>query len=76
LNRYVYALKNPVRLVDFSGFSAKEGMARNNCGTSDQLHEAIVDKVKLGKLKALMAQYEYTAALEEEAAYWRLGFMH
>jgi RHS repeat-associated protein len=72
LNRYVYALNNPIRLIDVSGFSAGEGGAgQNNFETSDELHRAIVDRrIRMAKLNSLKAQYDYVAALETEAAYW------
>jgi len=71
LNRYVYALNNPIRLIDISGFSAKEGGAgQTNSKTSDELHRGLVDKVRLARLNSLKAQYDYIAALETEAAYW------
>jgi hypothetical protein len=35
LNRYIYALANPVRLVDVSGLSPSEGTSSLNNGTSD-----------------------------------------
>lgn len=39
LHRYIYALNNPVRLVDVSGFTAKEvkGTTSNNNGSSDPI---------------------------------------
>lgn len=43
LNRYVYALNNPVRLIDISGLSAREGSQNNNIfGSSDPLHNPLV----------------------------------
>ncbi|MBK8639209.1 MAG: DUF1566 domain-containing protein [Chromatiaceae bacterium] len=39
LNHYAYALNNPVRFVDVSGLSAKEGSGASNVyGPSDELH--------------------------------------
>lgn len=43
LNRYVYALNNPVRLVDLSGFSALEGEININIfGSSDSIKDHIM----------------------------------
>jgi RHS repeat-associated protein len=40
LNRYVYALNNPVRLIDISGLSAQEGStAPASANTTDLLHQ-------------------------------------
>ncbi len=44
LNRYVYALNNPIVLIDISGFSAQEGgSVQSNSGSSDSLHNRYVD---------------------------------
>jgi RHS repeat-associated protein len=43
LNRYVYALNNPVRLVDVSGFSANEGgVLRTVSLSSDEVHNILL----------------------------------
>lgn len=43
LNRYVYALNNPVRLVDVSGFSVQEvGISQNIFGSSDPIGDHIM----------------------------------
>ena len=45
LNRYVYALNNPVVLIDISGLSAQEGgVDRNNQQSSDEIHKQILDE--------------------------------
>jgi RHS repeat-associated protein len=44
LNRYVYALNNPVRLVDISGFSAREAtVIKNSSGTTDIINSSLVE---------------------------------
>jgi len=44
LNRYVYALNNPIVLIDISGFSALEGgVSQNYFGCSDSSHTNEVD---------------------------------
>lgn len=74
LNRYVYALNNPVVLIDISGFSAQEGgNIQNNFGTSDLLNGELVDgidRIKYYKAQARMAELDYVAALQAESAYW------
>ncbi len=49
LNRYVYALNNPLQLIDVSGFSAKEGVTNDNKGSSDYvpLHEYLISSVPI-----------------------------
>jgi RHS repeat-associated protein len=42
LNRYVYAINNPIRLIDVSGLSAREGEVYSNGGTSDYDHAGLV----------------------------------
>lgn len=57
LNRYVYALNNPVRLIDISGFSALEGTVEQNIsGSSDSLHSEMVDDEYKKKLKKLLLE--------------------
>ena len=47
LNRYVYALNNPVRLIDVSGFSAKEGKVLGaSTESSDNEHSTIIENDK------------------------------
>ena len=47
LNRYLYALNNPVRLIDISGFSALEGrVSRTIQQSSDEIHNGILDLAK------------------------------
>jgi RHS repeat-associated protein len=71
LNRYVYALNNPVVLVDISGLSAQEGdVTQDNFGSSDSLHSGLINRVDQIKIQALMAELDYIAALEIEALYW------
>ncbi len=74
LNRYVYAVNNPVRLVDISGYSALEGnVSQDNSGSSDTLHSWLIDRERRKKeyrAQAMMAWNDYVAALETEAAYW------
>jgi archaellin len=54
LNRYVYALNNPVRLIDTSGFSTQEGAKGTiNTGSSDMDSGFIVD-VGLGYLESVV----------------------
>jgi len=71
LNRYVYALNNPIRLIDVSGFSALEGGGcYNAASSSDYQHNTVLnDKLKPLRPDILKYQYEYAAALEAEAAY-------
>ena len=46
LHRYIYALNNPIGLVDVSGFSASEGLSMNGNGaSSDYSHQDLVDDV-------------------------------
>ena len=43
LNRYVYALNNPVRLIDISGLSAHEGgFQLTSCTSSDSSHDLLL----------------------------------
>jgi len=45
LNRYVYAVNNPVRLVDVSGFSALESNQQlSKYGSSDRINDLLVDE--------------------------------
>jgi len=45
LNRYVYALNNPVVFIDISGLSAKEGsISETDFGTSDSRNSGLVDQ--------------------------------
>lgn len=46
LNRYVYALNNPVRLVDVSGFSAKEGSISQKTWSSDEAHNRYLNSLE------------------------------
>jgi RHS repeat-associated protein len=44
LHRYIYALNNPVRLIDISGLSAQEGtLYRNPYGSSDTAHAQVLN---------------------------------
>jgi RHS repeat-associated protein len=44
LHRYIYAMNNPVRLIDISGLSAREGtLYRNTYGSSDAAHAQILN---------------------------------
>jgi RHS repeat-associated protein len=44
LNRYVYALNNPVRLIDISGFSALEGkVLGTSTESSDIMHNGVIE---------------------------------
>ena len=49
LNRYIYALNSPVRLIDVSGFSAKEGIVTFGLnGTNDIDNQYLVDTTTAG----------------------------
>lgn len=67
LNRYVYALNNPVRLVDVSGFSAKEGNIHSAfSGSSDLRHESIINRektIKLMKMQSIINDLVYQETL-------------
>ena len=43
LNRYVYALNNPIRLIDISGFSAREGGVIAYRSSSDIYHNGLIN---------------------------------
>lgn len=63
LNRYAYALNNPIRYVDVNGLSAREGgETRNELGSSDALHSAYL------RPRLTPAEKE---RLLNEAAYYR-----
>lgn len=62
LNRYVYALNNPIRLIDISGLSPQEGKAAASPGSSDRTHQAYLRQLRLG---ANIAQQNYLTALKE-----------
>ena len=48
LNRYVYALNNPVRLIDVNGYSALEGSVSSNINnSSDNDHNNIISKIEI-----------------------------
>jgi RHS repeat-associated protein len=50
LHRYLYALNNPVRLIDISGFSPLDAVNQPNLnGTSDQRHYPLVESHRLTK---------------------------
>jgi hypothetical protein len=51
MNRYIYALNNPVRFVDVSGFSTQSSQAvlSANRSTTDSIHKNLID-ADLGRL--------------------------
>jgi len=68
LNRYIYALDDPVNLIDISGFSPQEGgVASTILGSSDTLHEAFVDH---DTLLSRMGLLDEIAVLQGKTAYW------
>jgi RHS repeat-associated protein len=60
LNRYIYALNNPVRLIDISGLSAQEGTSQNTSGSSDQQHNPLVATTTVGEWKTYTDDFGYT----------------
>jgi RHS repeat-associated protein len=74
LNRYIYALNNPVRLFDISGFSAREssGVAANQ-GTSDSNHSRLLDETRRARAARMARIQQYQAEAlywEQESIYW------
>ena len=50
LNRYVYALNNPLRLIDISGLSAQEASTRVSLnGSSDGINDGLVQSGAVGQ---------------------------
>jgi len=68
LNRYVYAMNNPVRLIDISGLSANEGYYYQNYGSSsDSAHNVMINgRLSAADKQRLMAE---RAKYLSEAAY-------
>lgn len=66
LNRYVYALNNPVILIDISGFSAREGeVNRSPEGSSDTVHNYYVER-KHELMKRMIQVIEVQTLREQE----------
>lgn len=68
LNRYVYALNNPVRLVDVSGFSALEGQVSNKHEwSSDEAHERYLRSIQNWRMLSQQAEIaaQYNADLTQ-----------
>jgi RHS repeat-associated protein len=67
LNRYIYALNNPVRLIDISGLSPLESTGQlNQNGTSDQQHQYLVENHHLTPEQAAKITQSQQEALKYE----------
>jgi RHS repeat-associated protein len=68
MNRYVYAMNNPVRLIDISGLSPLEGnQSLNTSGTSDMAHSPLVnERLRQALLAEQLAEQQYLLALQEQ----------
>jgi RHS repeat-associated protein len=72
MNRYIYALNNPVRLIDISGLSPLESASQlNQNGTSDQQHQNLIDSHHLTPEQAAIILQSQQAAL-----YYELEAIH
>ena len=84
LNRYIYALNNPVMLIDISGFCAEKGIRwKNTYGASDGYHDYLleIDEIEadwwygMGKLSAgLLSQapdWKIVSVSGKTGKYWR-----
>ena len=70
LNRYVYAVNNPVRFVDVSGLSPREGnKIIDNFGTSDNEHRELIER-KRKSYAAINKNLQDIAKFEGEGFYW------
>ena len=69
LHRYIYALNNPVKLIDISGWSPMEGSGSDVLGgSSDAAHRSLLEaQAKAARLQAYNAQ---TLAYEQDAIYY------
>lgn len=75
-NRYVYALNNPVRLIDVSGLSSTEGQFYSSSGSTDTSHAPLLRsererRLYIAQLEAEVARQNYLGALEVEDAYYQ-----
>jgi RHS repeat-associated protein len=67
MNRYIYALNNPVKLIDMSGLSPLESTSQlNQNGTSDQQHQNLIDSHHLTPQQAAIILQSQQAALNYE----------
>jgi RHS repeat-associated protein len=76
LNRYVYALNSPLRLLDISGMSPSEGRLATRLGATDESHFGLLmndreRQIYILRLKAQAAQQNYVYALEVQDAYYQ-----
>jgi RHS repeat-associated protein len=54
LNRYIYALNNPERLIDISGLSAQEGASRSSLGASSDLNHMILIDLSSSQISSIL----------------------
>ena len=67
LNRYIYALNNPIILIDISGYSPQEGgVSQNNSATSDTLHEMLTELASMETRADLKDSLEFLSELSPE----------
>ena len=67
LNRFAYAVNNPVRLIDISGFSPKEVESNNFIlNSSDQQHSGLLDNSGLSSEERIALKIEYARIQQEK----------
>jgi RHS repeat-associated protein len=78
LHRYVYAVNNPMRMVDVSGFSARDAaLFQGFRGTTDLQNAALIgererqERFRRGQIAGYLAESE--AYLQESEAWYRLA---